>query len=119
MPLHDISYQHWQGVHLGLAGRQLVIARNGLMACLQNKWMWHLIVLCWIAALVMVGLLFFVGQLFVADRMVVQWLANLNPGLQTFARMLTTWLEQRPDISVWVTQNVLFCSVCMDLMRAS
>ena len=39
--------------------------------------------------------------------------------MQTFARMLTTWLEQHPEISVRVTQNVLFCYFCIYLMRAS
>src|SRR5205085_5502011 len=94
-------------------------ARNGILACLQNKWMRHLVVLCWIAALIMVALLFFVGQLLVADSMVVQWMANLNPGLQAFARMLTTWLEQHPEISVRTTQNLLLCYFCMYLMRLS
>jgi len=29
MPLHDTSYKHWEGVHLGVWQRRLVIARNG------------------------------------------------------------------------------------------
>jgi hypothetical protein len=118
MPLHDISYQHWNGVHLGLWSRRLAIARNGLTACLRNRWMRNLVVLCWGAALGATALLFLVGQLLVANSVVVQWADNLNPGLQTFARMLTTWLEQHPEISVRTTQDLLFFFFCTYLMRA-
>ena len=119
MPLHDTSYQHWEGRHLGLWRRRRVIAQNGLTACLQNKWMRHLILLCWVGALVMASVLFLVGQLLVADSVVVRWVGNFNPGLQAFARMLTTWLEQHPEISVRTTQNVLFYFFCIGLMRIS
>lgn len=108
MPLHDTSYQHWEGAYLGLWHRRWTIAQNGLRACLQNKWIRHLVVLCWGAALVMTALLFLVGQLLVADSIVVQWVHNLSPDLQVFASMLTTWLEQHPEISVRTTQDVLF-----------
>jgi hypothetical protein len=118
MPLHDTSYKHWNGVHLGLWNRRLVIARNGLTACLRNRWMRHLVVLCWGAALGVTALLFLMGQLLVADSIVVQWVGNFNPGLQTFAHMLTTWLEQHPEISVRTTQNLLFYFFCTYQMRA-
>jgi len=119
MPLHDTSYQHWQGAHLGLWRRRLVIARTSLMACLQTKGMRHLVLLCWVAALVMAAGLFMVGQLLVSDSVVVQWVANFNPGLQAFARLLTTWLELHPEVSVRTTQNVLFYYFCTYLMRMS
>jgi len=119
MPVHDTSYQHWRGVHLGLWGRRWVIARNGLTACLQIKGMRHLTALCWTAGLVMTGLLFLVGQLLVADSVVAQSLPNLNPGLQSLARLLTTWLEEHPEISVRTTQNVLFYYFAIYLMRVS
>jgi ABC-2 type transport system permease protein len=118
MPIHDISYKHWDGVHLGVWHRRLAIARHGLTACLRNKWMRHAVVLCWGSALAMTGLLFMVGQLLVADSVVVQWVGNFNPGLQSFARLLTTWLEQHPEISVRTTQNVLFYFYCALLLRA-
>jgi len=108
MPLHDTSYQHWEGVHLGLWRRRWTIAQNGLRACLQNRWVRHLVVLCWGTALAMTALLFLVGQLLVADSIVVQWVRNFSPDLQVFASMLTTWLEQHPEISVRTTQDVLF-----------
>jgi ABC-2 type transport system permease protein len=119
MPLHDSSYKHWDGVHLGLWRRRLVITRNGLTACLQNRLTRHLTVVCWVLALTVAALLFLVGQLLVADSIVVQWLENLNPQLQVFARMLTTWLEQHPEISVRTTQNVVFYFFCSRLLRLS
>src|ERR1039457_3377440 len=119
MPLYDTSYKHWDGVHLGLWSRRLGIARNGLTACLRNKWLRHVEVLCWGTALIMAGLLFMVGQLLVADSVVVQWVGNFNPGLQSFARFLTTWLEQHPEISVRTLQNVMFYFFCTYLLRAS
>jgi len=119
MPLHDTSYQHWEGVHLGIWKRRSVIALNGLAACLQNKWMRHLTVMCWIASLGMISVLFLVGQLLVADSVVVQWIGNFNPQLQMFARLLTTWLEQHPEISVRTTQNVLFYYFSVYMMPLS
>jgi len=117
MPLHDTSYQHWHGIHLGLWGRRWVIARHGLGACLQIKGMRQLVVLCWAAGLAMTGLLFLVGQLLVADSAVVQWLSNLNPILQASAQLLTTWLEQHPEISVRTTQDLLLYYFATYLMR--
>jgi hypothetical protein len=108
MPLHDTNYQHWDGTHLGLWQRRWTIARNGLTACLQIKGMRHIVVVCWVGALAMTAALFLVGQLLVADSIVVQWVGNLNPQLQNFAHTFTTWLEQHPEVSVRTTQNVLF-----------
>lgn len=116
MPVHDTSYQHWDGVHLGLWERRLVIARNGIARALQIKGMRHLVTVCWMAALVMTAILFLVGQLLVPNGLVVQWVGNLNPQLQMFARLLTTWLEQHPEASVQVTQNVLFYYFCTLMM---
>lgn len=108
MPLHDTSYQHWDGAHLGLWQRRWAIARNGLGACFQVKLMPQLLVVCWLAALVMTMLLFIIGQLLVADSIVVQWARNLNPQLQIFVQTFTTWLEEHPEVSVRTTQDVLF-----------
>ncbi len=119
MPLHDTSYQHWEGRHRGLWHRRWVIARNGLTASLQNKWMRHLVLLCWVGGLAMTALLFLVGQLLVADSIVVQWVGNLNPQLQTFAHTLTTWLEQHPEISVRTTQDLLFYYFAIYLLPMS
>jgi len=119
MPLHDASYKHWDGVHLGIWHRRLAITRNGLVACLQNKLTRHLVVICWLAALIMSGMLFLVGQLLVSDSIVVQWVGNFNPQLQVFAQLLTTWLEQHPDISVRATQNIFFYYFSTNLMRFS
>jgi len=119
VPLHDTSYKHWTGAHLGVWRRRLTIARNGVAACLQNRWMRHLLLLCWSGALLMALALFAVGQLLVADSVVVEWVGNFNPRLQTFARMLTTWLEEHPEISVRTTQNVLFYYFSTGLLKFS
>jgi ABC-2 type transport system permease protein len=116
MPLHDVHYQHWTGTHQGIWARRWVIARNGLAACLNNKAIRNFVVLCWMFALSMSGLLFLVGQLLVADSIVVQWVGKLNPQLQSFAQMLTQWLQDHPEISVATTQNVLFYFFCIYLM---
>jgi len=112
MPIHDTHYQHWDGVHLGIWRRRLAIAYNGLRACLQLKGMWQMVAVCWIGGLAVAGFMFMIGQLLVADSVVVQWAANLNPQLQSFVHMLTSWLEGHPEISVHCTQNVLFHYFC-------
>jgi hypothetical protein len=117
MPLHDISYKHWQGTHLGVWDRRAAIAKNGLGACLQNRWMWNLVVLCWGVGLVAAALLFLVGQLLVPDSMVVGWVSKFNPTVQTFTALLTGWLANHPEISVGATQNVLFYYLCIWLQR--
>jgi len=83
MPLHDTSYQHWEGVHLGLWRRRFVIASNSLLRCLQTKPMGHLVIICWVLALAMAAVLFLIGQLLVSDSIVVQWAGNLNPSSRT------------------------------------
>ncbi len=108
MPLHDVNYKHWEGTHLGVWSRRRAIARNGLTACLKVRWMMNLVVLCWGVGLGAAAVLFLVGQLLVADSVVVRWVATFNPDLQSFANLLTLWLKDHPDISVGTTQNVLF-----------
>lgn len=108
MPLHDITYQHWDGVHLGVWHRRWAIARNGLTASLRVRWMRHVLLLGWGGGLAITGLMFLIGQLLVADSIVVQWVGSMGREFQMFARMLTTWLEQHPEISVSSTQNLLF-----------
>jgi ABC-2 type transport system permease protein len=116
MPLHDVQYQHWTGTHTGIWARRWVIAKNGLASCLNNKAIRNLVVMCWIVSLAMAALLFMVGQLLVADSIVVTWVGQLNPQLQAFAQMLTQWLQDHPEISVATTQNVLFYFFCAYLM---
>jgi hypothetical protein len=97
----------------------LVIAQNGLSACLRNKQLRTFILACWFGGLLMAGTLFFVGQLLVPDSIVTQWVAKMNPNLQAFARMLTFWLKDHPAISVGTTQNVLFYFYCVYSMPLS
>lgn len=101
-------YQHWEGVRHGIWYRRGVIAGNGLRGCLQVKWMRYLVTLCWASALVQVLILFFLGQLLVTDSAIVRWLRNLNPQLEAIGRSLIMWLEQRPDVSVRATYDILF-----------
>ncbi len=119
MPLHDASYKHWEGVHLGLWHRRFAIAENGLTSCLQNRSIKHLVVICWVTALLASAILFMAGQLLVADSLIVQWVGNLSLELQAFAGMLTKWLEDHPEISVRTTQNVLFYYYSIALMPMS
>jgi hypothetical protein len=108
MPLHDVHYQHWNQQHTSIWMRRWVIARNGLTAALGNKLIRNLAVLCWMLGLITAAELFLAGQLLVADSVISQWVEKLNPQLQAFAKMLTQWLEDHPEISVATTQNVLF-----------
>ncbi len=108
MPLLDVHYQHWDGIHRGIWARRWAIARNGLTACLRNKFMRNLVVLSWMMALSMTAALFIVGQLLVPDSLLVRWVSTLNENLQGFANFLATWLKTHPEISVRTTQDVLF-----------
>src|SRR5581483_2821813 len=85
----------------------------------RNQWMRNVVIVCWVTALAAAGMMFLVGQLLVADSLVARWITNFNPELQTFAQMLTTWLEQHPEISVRTTQNVGFYFYTVYLMRLS
>jgi hypothetical protein len=120
MPLHDVSYKHWDGPRLGVWRRRAAIARNGLAACLQIRWMMNLVVLCWGLGLAAAAILFLAGQLLVDDSAVAQWVSTfVNPLMQNFARLLTSWLKEHPEISVGTTQNVLFYYLGFWLMRVS
>ncbi|MGA2556039.1 MAG: hypothetical protein ABSG04_07170 [Verrucomicrobiota bacterium] len=119
MPLHDVNYKHWEGTHLGVWSRRWVIAKNGLTACLKVWWMMNLVVVCWGLGLAAAAVLFLVGQLLVADSVVVRWVGTFNPDMQMFASLLTAWLKDHPEISVGTTQNVLFYFVGNWLMVVS
>jgi hypothetical protein len=108
MPVHDIHYQHWDGVHRGIWARRWVIASNGLTTCLRNKHMRNIVVMTWMIALSATSVLFLLGQLLVPDSFLVKWVSTLNQNLQGIASFLTTWLADHPEISVRTTQNVLF-----------
>lgn len=119
MALRDIAYRHWEGRHEGIWQRRRVIVEAGLRACLQNRWMRYLIAFCWLTALVQVSVVFAMGQFLVADSIIVEWAAHLNPQLQAFVRGLTAWLEQHPEISVGTAQNLLFYRYATFLVPAA
>ena len=108
MPLHDAHYQHWEGIHTGIWRRRWAIAQNGLAACLRGKFLRYVMLLSWVGGLAMAALLFFLGQLLVPDSIMSKWVAQMNPNLRAFAAMLTSWLQDHPEVSVGTTQNVLF-----------
>jgi hypothetical protein len=112
MPLHDVHYQHWRGISTGIWARRWVIARHGLTACLRNKVLRLAVFASWGVGLVTVAALFAVGQLLLPDSIIIRWVGQLNPDLQTFASMLTYWLHGHPEISVRTTQNVLLYYGC-------
>ncbi len=108
MSLYNTHYQHWHGDHLSIGRRRLAIAANGLASCYEVKAARQIGTVCWLACMVGAMALFFVGQLLVADSIIVTWLGNLNPNLQGIARSLTLWLEEHPEISVRTTYGLLF-----------
>ncbi len=108
MALHDIGYQHWAGRHRGIWRRRAAITGHGIRAVLANRWMRYLLTSAWGIGLSQAALLFCIGQLLVADSLVVRSSANLDPLLRTFVGGLTNWLEQHPEISVRVAQNLVF-----------
>lgn len=71
---------------------------------------------CWIVCLLQVAILFLIGQLLVADSIVVQWVGNFNPQVQAVARDLTNWLDQHPEVSVRTTYDMLFYFFSSSLM---
>jgi hypothetical protein len=108
MPLHDAHYQHWEGLHTGIWGRRWVIAKNGLAACLRGKFLRYVILVSWVGGLMMAAFMFFLGQLLVPDSIMSKWVTQMNPQIRTFVSMLTSWLQDHPEVSVGTTQNVLF-----------
>lgn len=119
MPLHDLSYQHWTGHYLSLWRRRGVIASHGIRSCLQNRWIRQTVMLCWVAALTMAGVIFLVGQLLVPSSAVIQWIGSFNLAFQAVGKLMTSWLTDHPEISVRVTENALFFWFCTYLTMGS
>ncbi len=108
MPLIDTGYKRWDGRHRGIWYRRFVIASAGLRACLASQWTKRFVGLAWMACLAQIAILFFVGQLLVPDSIVVTFLGNLGPALQSLGRGLMTWLVEHPEVSVHTVYNLLF-----------
>jgi hypothetical protein len=60
-----------------------------------------------------------VGQLLVPDSFMTHGVTQMNPRIQSFIGMFTSWLQDHPEISVGATQNVLFYFFSMFLMPFS
>lgn len=119
MALHDTRYKHYEGLHLGIWRRRWVIASHSLRSSLQNKWMRHLLTICWSLGLALAGVLFLVGQLLVSDSVIVRWVSHMGPQLRGLAEGLTTWLEEHPEVSVSTTQNLLLYFATHSLLTFS
>src|SRR5438105_7088541 len=57
MPIFDQGYQHWQGNLSGHAWRWLAIARHGVRAQFRNRWVRIVLLLAWLPALSLAGVL--------------------------------------------------------------
>ena len=108
MSLHNVSYKHWDGDHLGIWQRRWVIASNGLKACLDNKWARHLILVSWVLCLVQTALLFGLGQLLVEESIIYTLVGQLDSQGRILISGLVSWLIDHPEISVKTTYNIVF-----------
>lgn len=108
MPLIDTGYRAYEGDHRGVWYRRMVIASTGFRACLANPWMKRVVSMVWMAALALTTLLFFTGQLLVADSFVFGIVDSLNPGLRALFMGIMRWLIEHPEVSVHTVYNFLF-----------
>ena len=63
MPIFDQGYQHWQGELSGHGWRWLAVARHGVRAQLQNRFVRLMLFVAWMPALALVALLTLWGLL--------------------------------------------------------
>lgn len=57
MPILDQGYQHWNGVLGGHSWRWLAITRQGVRAQLRNRWVWAVLALACLPAVILAGFL--------------------------------------------------------------
>ena len=79
MPIFDQGYQHWQGKLSGHGSRWLAIARHGVKAQLQNRFVRMLLLVAWLPALALVSLLALWGLLEQQSDTAVSFLSLLLP----------------------------------------
>src|SRR5947208_8194383 len=53
MPILDQGYQHWNGKLAGHAWRWLTITRQGTRAQTKNRWVWYVLVIALLPALIL------------------------------------------------------------------
>src|SRR5262245_59711076 len=79
MPIFDQGYQHWQGELSGHGWRWLAVARHGVKAQLQNRFVRLLLLVAWIPALMLVGTLTLWGLLEQQAETVIVFFQRLLP----------------------------------------
>ena len=116
---YDAGYKHWDGEHLGIWARRLVIAQNGIKMCLQLKWARYLLVVCWVIGFLAVLLMFLLSQLLVPDSWISSQVDIMAAQPQAIIRTLVSWLDQHPEVSVQATHNLLFTFLGSRLLTIS
>ena len=79
MPIFDQGYQHWQGELSGHGSRWLAVARHGVRAQLQNRFVRLLLFVAWMPALALVTALTVWGLLEQQAESVITFLQRLLP----------------------------------------
>ncbi|VTS03405.1 Uncharacterized protein OS=Isosphaera pallida (strain ATCC 43644 / DSM 9630 / IS1B) GN=Isop_2112 PE=4 SV=1: ABC2_membrane_4 [Gemmata massiliana] len=79
MPIFDQGYQHWQGQLSGHGWRWLAVARHGVRAQLQNRFVRLLLFVAWMPALALVTALTLWGLLEQQAESVISLLQRLLP----------------------------------------
>jgi ABC-2 type transport system permease protein len=79
MPIFDQGYQHWQGQLSGHGWRWLAVARHGVRAQLQNRFVRLLLFIAWMPAVALVATLTLWGLLEQQAESVINLLQRLLP----------------------------------------
>lgn len=79
MPIFDQGYQHWQGQLSGHGSRWLAVARHGVRAQLQNRFVRLLLFVAWMPAIALVAALTLWGLLEQQAESVINFLRRLLP----------------------------------------
>jgi ABC-2 type transport system permease protein len=93
MPIFDQGYQHWQGPLSGRVWRWITIARHGVRVQRNNRILRILLLLAWLPALVLVGVMVLWGLVERQSESVLMFLRGLPPDLlqQPQAFRATVW----------------------------
>jgi ABC-2 type transport system permease protein len=105
MPIFDQGYQHWSGTLSGHAWRWLAITRHGIRVALTNRWLRIVMLVSWIPAFLLAGMLCIWG-LVEQKSTLVESIAPILTFLDV--RMLRDPLEYRTV--VWTLSYGFFMS---------
>jgi ABC-type transport system involved in multi-copper enzyme maturation permease subunit len=79
MPIFDQGYQHWHGALRGHGWRWLAVARHGIRAGMKNIFVRLFVILCWIPALMLAGVVCLWGLVEQKSPWAMALLRNLFP----------------------------------------